>query len=77
MIENEAIASPIAMVYYEYYDNYKALSAQLKTLKEAVQCVVAKAPIANLPTFNFGEAQKPTLSDYADGEDTMAFLLNL
>ena len=33
MIENEAIASPIAMVYYEYYDNYKALSAQLKTLK--------------------------------------------
>lgn len=77
MIENEAIASPIAMVYYEYYDNYKALSAQLKTLKEEIQCVVAKAPIANLPTFNFGEAQKPTLSDYADGEDTMAFLLNL
>ena len=77
MIENEAIASPIAMVYYEYYGNYKALSAQLKTLKEEIQCVVAKASIANLPTFNFGEAQKPTLSDYADGEDTMAFLLNL
>ena len=77
MIENEAIASPIAMVYYEYYDNYKTLSTKLKTLKEEIQCVVAKAPIANLPTFNFGEAQKPTLSDYADGEDTMAFLLNL
>ena len=77
MIENEAIASPIAMVYYEYYDNYKTLSTKLKTLKEEIQCVVAKAFIANLPTFNFGEAQKPTLSDYADGEDTMAFLLNL
>ena len=77
MIENEAIASPIAMVYYEYYGNYKALSAQLKTLKEEIQCVVAKASIANLPTFNFGEAQKPTLSDYADGEDTMAFLFSL
>ena len=77
MIENEAIASPIAMVYYEYYDNYKTLSTKLKTLKEEIQCVVAKTPIAHLPTFNFGEAQKPTLSDYADGEDTMAFLLNL
>ena len=77
MIENEAIASPIAMVYYEYYDNYKTLSTKLKTLNEEIQCVVAKAPIANLPTFNFGDAQKPTLSDYADGEDTMAFLLNL
>ena len=77
MIENEAIASPIAMVYYEYYCNYKALSAKLKTLNEEIQCVVAKAPIANLPTFNFGDAQKPTLSDYADGEDTMAFLLSL
>ena len=77
MIENEAIASPIAMVYYEYYDNYKTLSTKLKTLEEEIQCVVAKAPIADLPTFNFGEAQKPTLSDYADGEDTMAFLLNL
>lgn len=77
MIENDAIASPIAMVYYEYYDNYKTLSTKLKTLNEEIQCVVAKATIANLPTFNFGEAQKPTLSDYADGEDTMAFLLNL
>ena len=77
MIENEAIASPIAMVYYEYYDNYKTLSTKLKTLMEEIQCVVAKAPIANLPTFIFGEAQKPTLSDYADGEDTMSFLLNL
>ena len=77
MIENDAIASPIAMVYYEYYDNYKTLSAKLKTLQEEIQCIVAKATIANLPTFNFGDAQKPTLSDYADGEDTLAFLLNL
>jgi hypothetical protein len=77
MIENEAIASPIAMVYFEYYDNYKTLSTKLKTLKEEIQCIVAKAPIANLPTFDFGKAQKPTLSDYADREDTMAFLLNL
>lgn len=77
MIENEAIASPVAMVYYEYYDNYKSLKSTLNEHTDAIQCLIAKSPIGDLPTFNFGEAQKPKLNDYADGEDTMRFLLSL
>jgi hypothetical protein len=36
-----------------------------------VQCVVSKEHIP------FGKSQQPSLSDYADGVDTMSFLLGL
>jgi hypothetical protein len=36
-----------------------------------IQCVVAKGAIP------FGAAQIPSLSDFADGVDTMAFLTNI
>jgi hypothetical protein len=77
MIENEAIASPIAMVYYEYYDDFQALSSKLLEKKEEIQCVISSVTIEGLPCFDFGEAQKPSISDYADGVDVMDFLTNL
>ena len=77
MREAEEIASPISMVYYEFYDDLKGLSKTLQAKKEEIQLVVASSPIENLKTFNFGEAQKPSLSDYADGVDTLQFLINL
>ena len=77
MREAEEIASPISMVYYEFYDDLKDLMKILQAKKEEIQLVVASSPIENLKTFNFGEAQKPSLSDYADGVDTLQFLLNL
>lgn len=77
MIENSAIASPIAMVFYEYYDDFDQLKAQLISKADEIQCVVAGESVEGLPSFYFGEAQKPQLSDYADGVDTLDFLLNL
>lgn len=77
MIENEAIASPIASLYFEYYDNFENLCTKLLTKSEEIQCVISKNPILGLPCFDFGEAQKPSLSDYADGVDVMNFLLQL
>jgi hypothetical protein len=74
MRENEAIASPIACLHYEYYDDIAILSKKLKLQYNEIQCVVSKEVIVGLPCFGFGEAQKPSLSDYADGVDTMAFL---
>ena len=74
MRENEAIASPIACLHYEYYDDFTSLSEKLKLQSDEIQCVVSREPIEGLPCFGFGEAQKPSLSDYADGVDTMAFL---
>lgn len=77
MRENEAIASPIACLHYEYYDDFAVLSEKLKAQSDEIQCVVSKEPIEGLPSFGFGEAQKPSLSDYADGVDTVAFLTGL
>lgn len=77
MRENEAIASPIACLHYEYYDDFAVLSEKLKVQSDEIQCVVSKEPIEGLPSFGFGEAQKPSLSDYADGVDTVAFLTGL
>jgi hypothetical protein len=73
--ETTEIASPIAVLYFEYYDDYNQLSASLRQRGEEIQCVIAKDNIEGLPCFYFGDAQKPSLGDYADGVDTMAFLI--
>jgi hypothetical protein len=77
MREATEIASPISVVYYEFYDELTELIHQLKTKKDEIQLVVSSSQVADLQTFKFGEAQKPSLSDYADGVDTMQFLMGL
>ena len=77
MREAVEIASPISVVYYEFYDNLDDLTTTLQAKSDEIQLVVSSLPLDNLKTFNFGEAQKPSLSDYADGVDTMQFLITL
>ena len=74
MRESADIASPIAVVYYEYYDDLTDLKINLWERRDDIQLIVAKEKVEGLPSFYFGEAQKPSLSDYADGVDTMQFL---
>ncbi|HEX8332018.1 MAG TPA: acyl-CoA reductase [Segetibacter sp.] len=68
--ENKSIFSAVSHVHYEFYKNKDEV---IKTLKdnEEVQCIAGKGFTA------FGEAQKPSLTDYADGVDTMNFLNSL
>lgn len=73
--ENKAISSRVGELYYEHYIGPKELERELNHRAEEIQCVVAKAEFLKLPTIPFGEAQKPQLWDYADGVDTMSFLL--
>lgn len=77
MRESTDIASPIAVLYYEYYDDLTDLKINLWQRRDEIQLIVANEKVEGLPTFSFGEAQKPSLSDYADGIDTMAWLVNL
>lgn len=74
MIESPEIASPIALLYYEFYEDRQVLASQLAEKKDAIQCVVSQLKLGDLSCFSFGEAQKPRINDYADGVDTMAFL---
>ncbi|MBL4736161.1 MAG: acyl-CoA reductase, partial [Flavobacteriales bacterium] len=75
--EDEAIASPVAMLHYEYYSDQGGLVQKLESATDKIQCVVAGNPIAGLRTVPFGQAQSPKIDDYADGVDTMAFLASL
>jgi len=68
--EDPSIASPIAVLYYEFYDDMKSLEHKLRNEKDKIQCIVGKNFIP------FGNAQHPHLWDYADGVDTMNFLIN-
>ncbi|MBL7813446.1 MAG: acyl-CoA reductase [Saprospiraceae bacterium] len=77
MRESTDLASPIAVLFYEYYSDLTDLKINLWQRREEIQLIVAKEKVEGLPTFAFGEAQKPSLSDYADGVDTMLFLSDI
>jgi hypothetical protein len=74
--EEEALSSPVAVLHYSYYESPEHLRKQLDGLEDEVQCVVGSSDLypGALP---FGTSQQPELWDYADGVDTLAFLLKL
>ena len=69
--ESKEIASPLATMYYEYYTDYKTVVEDLQDKESEIQCIVGKDYI------DFGKAQLPELWEYADGVDTIDFLLSL
>lgn len=71
--EDKSYASPIASVFYETYSSSEELKQKLKVEEEKIQCIVAKDFIKN--EIPFGQTQTPELNDYADGVDTVDFLL--
>ncbi len=74
MIEDEQLHSRIAMLHYEFYDEINDVAEKMKTQAIDLQCIVSKENIGDLIVTPFGKTQQPTLFDYADGVDTMAFL---
>jgi hypothetical protein len=76
LTENQAIASPPAVLYYEYYANRDDLMDRISLQRDEIQVIVCKKEIPG-PYCLPGNAQNPGLSDYADGIDTMQFLLGL
>jgi hypothetical protein len=74
--EDKALVSPISACFYETYENESHLKELIAEQSEKIQCVVSKErKFTN--SFSFGEAQTPKLNDFADGVDTMKFLLNI
>jgi hypothetical protein len=73
--EDNGFSSPISVVFYEKYISLESLKKNLKESELHIQCIVSKAGIPN--EVSFGKAQNPELWDYADGVDTVDFLLKL
>jgi len=79
LVENPAIASAIATVNYEHWHDENLLKTHLKQSADKIQCVVSAEPQKWGFEWGavFGQAQHPKLNDYADGVDTLQFLLGL
>jgi len=76
--EDTRLASPLAVMYFEYYDDLAAVELKLNTDAEQIQCVVSAMPLnIKSQVVGFGQSQVPKLWDYANGVDTMAFLTRL
>ncbi len=67
--ENNTISSPVAVLYFELYNSLNDVFQEVEDRMGTIQCIIGKR---NIP---FGKAQSPHLWDYADGIDTVDFLL--
>lgn len=70
LTENSSPFSPVSQIHYQFYQKKEDLEIIFQN-NESIQCIVGHDYIP------FGEAQKPSLGQYADGVDTLEFLLNL
>lgn len=73
--EDAGFSSPIAVLFYEKYTSLSDLKKTLESHADNLQCAVTKEAISK--AVPFGKTQSPELWDYADGVDTVSFLLNL
>jgi hypothetical protein len=63
------LSSPVSVLHYEFYNSQSVVKQQPDLSNDNIQCIVGKHYIP------FGKAQSPHLWDYADGIDTIEFLL--
>ena len=67
LLEKEALFSPISVLNYEFYSDITTVNAEVNGNID-IQCICGQE---FLP---FGQAQFPSVTDFADGVDTMQFL---
>ena len=70
MRRGEDFAQSLAVVTLREYSDIEEVKKWIEENAEHIQCVVSRTDIP------FGRAQYPALTDYADGVDTMRFLLD-
>lgn len=75
--EDEGLSSPLAVLYYETYEDINEVAEKLTQQEEQIQCIVSNTALQNLQVLPFGRSQHPKLWDYADNVNTVAFLNGL
>jgi hypothetical protein len=73
--EDSNYASPIATLFYEYYNSYDNLLQKLKADSNEIQCIACNENVVDF--VKFGQTQHPKLWNYADDVDTIDFLLKI
>lgn len=70
LVEDPSFFSPISQLHYSFYREQAGIDELLRGNAD-IQCIAGSGHLA------FGSTQHPSLTEYADGVDTMAFLRNL
>lgn len=70
---DNGLFSPVSVVFQQAYKNQAEVDAYLNENRENIQCVVGKGS-GYIP---FGYSQQPVITEYADGVNTLDFLVNL
>lgn len=68
---NSSPFSPVSQLHYTTYNKLSDLNEVIKNNEESIQCIVGHGYTP------FGQAQRPSLTDYPDGVDTMAFIASI
>lgn len=76
LTKSSQVGSAVGVLHYHEYKKTSDIDAYLSTHKEQLQCIVGAA---NMPAASIlpGQAQHPSLNDYADHADTISFLLEI
>lgn len=78
LVESGDIASRVGCLHYEYYSEPAALVKPILERQDEIQCLVGHINLLPyIEIIPFGEAQNPNIDTYADGVDTLQFLLNI
>ncbi|RZK80026.1 MAG: acyl-CoA reductase, partial [Pedobacter sp.] len=73
--EDAELSSPLAVLFFQYYETLDEVNELLKMEEQNLQCVVSATNLKiGTPVLEFGESQKPRLWDYADNVNTIEFL---
>ena len=76
--EDKSLTSPLAVLFFEYYEDIASMQATLTQENQNIQCIVSDITLGvSNQVVTFGQSQHPALWDYADGVDTMDFLTKL
>ena len=70
LAETASLFAPVSQLNFSYYNSMKETISVLQNNTD-IQCVVEHHFTP------FGNAQKPGITDFADGSDTLTFLLKL
>ncbi|MFO7829971.1 MAG: acyl-CoA reductase [Bacteroidales bacterium] len=74
--EDPGLSSPVAVIFFEYYDKIEQVKEYIRLNSDKIQCVVSNLNLTD-NIIPFGKTQQPELWDYADNVDTMEFLTGL
>lgn len=76
LIEDNSYASPVSVIHLSYYSDINSVNRILEVNNSKIQCIISISNEVN-NSISPSNSQSPKLWDYADGIDTMEFLINL